>query len=239
MRVGMDELVAVQQRAGRGKRGADRIGGFVDMHAGEQRHGGVVGAVALHGIRHRDAVGAAEEEIILAMAGRHMHDAGAGLGGDEIAQHHRHVEGIARILAGQRMVEFLALQLGALEQAQDTMSGDAGLLDKIVQQRFGDDQLFADAGEAALCHVIDRDQRVIELGTGGEAAIAGDGPGRRRPDDDRQRPPDRLVIARRRWETAHRSPCLFCRDTRPRLRPGRFFPPGSTSPGAGRDTARR
>ena len=75
MRVGMQKFLPMQQSTRFGQRRADRVRGFVDMDAGEEGDGWVVGAVALHGFRHVDAVGPAEEKIILAVAGGHVDDA--------------------------------------------------------------------------------------------------------------------------------------------------------------------
>ena len=60
---------------------------------------GDIGAVAADGLRHLDAVAHAELVVVRAVAGRDMDEAGAVLGGDEIAGQQRHVELIA---AGRR-----------------------------------------------------------------------------------------------------------------------------------------
>ena len=85
MRVGVHDLAARQQRAR--PRSAPRTPGrrLVDVHAGEQRHPGIERAVVADRLRHVQPVRAAKDEIVLAMAGRDMDEAGAGVGGDEIA----------------------------------------------------------------------------------------------------------------------------------------------------------
>ena len=55
------------------------------------------GAVVVDRFRHWQAVGAAEREIVLAMAGGDVDEAGAGLGGDEVAGQQRHVEAVAAL----------------------------------------------------------------------------------------------------------------------------------------------
>ena len=87
--------------AGLVQRGADRIGGLVDVHAGEQRHPGVEGAVGADGVGDFQAVRAAEVEVLLAVAGGDVDEAGAGLGGDEVAEQQRRVLVVAA--AAQRM----------------------------------------------------------------------------------------------------------------------------------------
>ena len=99
--------------AGLGQRRADRIGRLVDVVAGEQRHPGVERAVVAHRFRDFQPVGAAEDEVVLAMAGRDVDEAGAGLGGDEIGQQQRRVLLVAP--AAQRMGADDAGQRLALE----------------------------------------------------------------------------------------------------------------------------
>ena len=84
MRIGMDELARAQQPAGVADRRDHRAVGVaglavgpIDVLAGEERHVRVIGAVAGHGLRHLDADGAAELEIVGAVAGRDMDEAGA------------------------------------------------------------------------------------------------------------------------------------------------------------------
>ena len=112
----MHELAARQQPAGGLELAAHRIGGLVDMHAGEMRHPGVERAVRPHRVRHLDAVLAAEREILLAMAGRDMHEAGAGIGGDEIRHEERHVMVVAA--PAQRMRRDRAGELLTLNNVQ-------------------------------------------------------------------------------------------------------------------------
>src|SRR3546814_10645359 len=81
-----------KRRAGLAKVGADRAVGGVELGvddaalAAEPRPVGAVLAVALDREDGVDAVRLAQVEIILAMVGRHMDEAGAAVGGDEIAR---------------------------------------------------------------------------------------------------------------------------------------------------------
>ena len=73
----------------------------VDLLAGEQRHVRIVGAVLGDRVGHLHAVGDAQLVVVGAMARRDVHEAGAGVGGDEVARQQAHVEVVA--LAAQRM----------------------------------------------------------------------------------------------------------------------------------------
>ena len=126
---------------------------------------------------------AAEREILLAMAGRDMHEAGAGIGGDEIRQEQRHVMIVAA--PAQRMRGDRAGELVALVDVQRVMRGDAGGLEELRQQRQRDEQPVADLRARAFLHAIDAEQRVFDLRARGDRAVARHGPGRRRPDHDR------------------------------------------------------
>ncbi len=117
MRVGVGDLAARQQVPGVRQGRGDRIAGPVDVHAGEQRHPGVERAVIAHRLRHIQSVVAAEDKILLAMAGGDVDKTGAGFGGDEIAQQQRRVLVIA--VAAQRVGHDGAGDFGALERGQD------------------------------------------------------------------------------------------------------------------------
>ena len=106
--------------AGLGQRRADRIGRLVDVHAGEQRHPGVERAVVADRLRDIQPVGAAEVEIVLAVARRDVHEAGAGLGGDEIAEQQRRVLVVAA--PAQRMGQIVPASSAPFSTRSD---GDA------------------------------------------------------------------------------------------------------------------
>src|SRR5690606_13810807 len=74
---------------------------------------GAVLAVAFDGEDRIDAVVLAQEEVVLAMVGRHMDEAGAGVGGDEVAGEQRAGLGeeateMVHRVAGDRAGEVLA-----------------------------------------------------------------------------------------------------------------------------------
>ena len=70
---------------------ADRVGDFVDVLAGEQRHPGIERPVIADGFRDIQTVRATKQKIILAMAGGDMDKPRAGVSGNEIRQQQRRV----------------------------------------------------------------------------------------------------------------------------------------------------
>ena len=92
MRVAVRQLRLRDQRAGGFAGGIDRVMRLEDVLAGEARGLRGEGAVVVHRLRHRQAMRAAEVEIVLAMAGGDMDEAGAGLGCDEIAGQKRNIK---------------------------------------------------------------------------------------------------------------------------------------------------
>ena len=68
-----------------------RVGGFVDVLAGEQWHPGIERPVVADGFGDVQIIGAAKDKIVLAVAGRDVDEAGARVGGHEIRQQQRRV----------------------------------------------------------------------------------------------------------------------------------------------------
>src|SRR5947207_4656958 len=94
----------------------------------------VVDAVGTDRLRHLDAVFDAEQEIVLAMAGRDMDEAAAILVADEIAGEERHGEIVT--LPGKRMARNRAGERRALERERIRRDGEArGLLE--TRQQLG------------------------------------------------------------------------------------------------------
>ena len=182
MRIGMHQLAPRQQTTGLRQRRADRVGDLVDMLPGEMRHPGVEGAIRPDRVRHLQPMHAAEREILLAMAGGDMHEAGAGIGGDIVGSIDRHIMIIAP--AAHRVGADSTNQIGALEHMHHMMRRDAGILADLRQQRQRDQDHFTRPCQAAFRHAVHADQGVVDAGTAGDGAVAGHGPGRRGPDDD-------------------------------------------------------
>ena len=111
-----------------------------------------------------------------------MHEARAGIGGDEAAGQQAHVEVVA--LAAQRMGSEQAVEILGRDIAQH-LGRELRRLGDGADQLLGQHHLLARLGAAALAHLGDLDQRVGDVGPEGERAIARDGPGRRGPDHHR------------------------------------------------------
>src|SRR3546814_2299017 len=117
-----------KRRAGLAKVGADRAVGGVELGvddaalAAEPRPVGAVLAVALDREDGVDAVRLAQVEIILAMVGRHMDEAGAAVGGDEIARE----EGAGAGVEFQRAFPILVIPAfaGMTKVVVDRVAGD-------------------------------------------------------------------------------------------------------------------
>ena len=87
--VAVVEHLQFEQGAGFGQRGADRLGGFPDRHAAEQRQGAGEAAVAHHRLQDLvvlHAVRLAGLEVFQAVGRRRVDDAGAAVGGDVVGQ---------------------------------------------------------------------------------------------------------------------------------------------------------
>ena len=183
MRVGVPDRAAGQQIAGLGQRCTDRISGPVDVHAREQRHPGVEGAVVADRLRHIQPVVAAKVEVILAMARGDVDEAGASLGGDEVSQQQWCVLVIAA--TAQRMRHDRAGEVRAFDHGQHRVAHDTGVLQHGRQQGFRDNQLFADPRQRFCSHSVHLDDRIVERGAGGDRSVSRHRPGRGGPDDDR------------------------------------------------------
>ena len=180
MRVAVRQPPRGGQRAALAHRRPDRLVRLVDVQAGEAGRLRGEGAVALHRLRHRQAVRAAEREVVLAVAGGDVDEAGALVRGDEVARQERHVEVVA--LAAQRMRGDGARQLRALQHAAHGVRAEPRLLREGRQQRQRDQERLAHAQQRSLGHALHVDQRVVDLRPVGDGAVAGDGPGRGGPD---------------------------------------------------------
>ena len=123
MRVGVADGTAGEQVAGFGEGGGDGVSGLVDVDAGEERDPLVEGAVVADGFGDVEIIGAAEVEVVLAVAGGDVDEAGAGFGGDEVGEQEGGVlvvapasEGVGHDGAGEVL---------ALERGQDGVGFDA------------------------------------------------------------------------------------------------------------------
>ena len=153
------------------------------MLAGHQRHMLEEAAVGADGLRHLQAEGAADLEILLAMAGGGVDEAGALLDGDMLAGQQRHVEVVAAI--APRVAAVGAFQVAAFRVGERVMAGDAGPFGQGRPQRIGHQQALADVGQAVLARVGDLDQHIVHIRPVADRPVARHGPWRGRPDDHR------------------------------------------------------
>jgi hypothetical protein len=132
-----------------------------DVQAGEARRVHGEGAVVVDGLRDGQVVRAAEVEVVLAMAGRDVDEAGAGLGGDEVAGQQGHVEIVAarRAADGRRWRR----RVPPLEHAAQRVRADAGFLLEAGQQRKRDQQQVAHLQQRGVGHALHMHQRVVDL----------------------------------------------------------------------------
>ena len=189
MGIFVTEIGLPEQRAHRHQLADDRTVGVarlavlvIDHPAGEKRHMIVKRPFLTDRMRDFDSVGNGEVEIVGAVAGADVNQPGALIHGDEIGRHHGHLEIVA--LAAKRMgTDRVPETLGGAEPAArfDT-SGRFDLLQELI----GENQSFADQGRTAFLDRRDFVYAVIVLRTEGDGAAAGNGPRRRRPDDDRR-----------------------------------------------------
>ncbi len=193
MRIGVAQRSLRQQCAGLDQRRDHRLVGVAillavarqDELAGEQRdirreravflhHAervGILGGIAGEGFRHQD-------EVFFAVAGRGVHEARAGVGGDVIARKDGHVEVVT--LAAERMRRDCALRFGCT----DTLERDLRVLCGLIGECIGKCKFFATLSECALACLRHFVESVVERRRVGDGAVAGNGPRRGRPDDD-------------------------------------------------------
>ena len=105
-------------------------------------------AIAADRIVHRQPVTAADDVILQAVTRRRVHRAGAGVGGDMLAQDHRH---LARI---ERVPELHALERPALAVGHDAVFLDAITRHGRLDQWLGEEQPFRALRAVALQQLI-------------------------------------------------------------------------------------
>ena len=126
----------------------------------------------------------AELEIVGAVRGGDVDEAGALLGVDEVRRQHRHLELVAQ--AVQRVAQDGAGERRAGQLGQRPVAGDAGLGGDALDQARGEQQLLPDHRMAARAGGRHLDQPVVDLRAIGDRAVARHGPGRGGPDQHRR-----------------------------------------------------
>ncbi len=134
-----------------------------------------VATIRPHRIVHRQRVALPHRIVVWTMRRRDVNEAGAGAGGHEIGQDHRH---FARL---ERMTQSHALQRGARTIGQHAMGLDAPAGQNGIDLRLGQDKALA------TLSTLHFDQHIIQLGMHRHRLIGRQRPGRGGPDDDRNR----------------------------------------------------
>ena len=121
--------------------------------------------------RVEDAIGDADRVVVLAEGGSDVDQAGAVLGGDEVAGEDGEAAGLAVGELEDRALVAAADQVGAAQPLDDLDP----LAEHPLDQRLGEDQDL----------VLDPGLHVADIGGDGDRLVAGQRPGRRRPDQQR------------------------------------------------------
>ena len=170
VRVGVQVRLGAQQAPARAQV-LDQVGiGVLDPAAGVGADALVVGPVELHRVDHVEALLGAEAEVVLAERDRGVDDAGAVVGGHEVA--------------GQHGVALLAVLRGRDERerrlvrgAQHLGAAEAVGHPRVLAEHARDERL-GEHGAVARAHVG-------ELGVDGHGGVGDERPGRRGPDEQR------------------------------------------------------
>ena len=109
VRVAVAEGLVVQQRPRSAEHLDDVRVRVEDLLAREQRRGRQEPPVGTHRIVHRQAVALADDEVLLAVAGRRVHGTGTAVERHVLAQDHRHLAIVERVPQRE------ALERGALD----------------------------------------------------------------------------------------------------------------------------
>ena len=148
MHVTVRELFDLQQRAVLAHDVDDLRVGIPDLHAAEERQRLGVDAVALHGIEDLvvgHAVRLARDEVLHAVGGRRVHDAGAGVERDVVAEVHRRIAVVERVAEADQRQRVPAR--GRQRRARESPARQARLLAVAGQHQqaaFGVDEVVAE-----------------------------------------------------------------------------------------------
>ena len=123
-------------------------------------------------------------EILAAVAGRGMDEAGAGVGGDVVAFEQRHAEFITAGEAAKRMRALHRRQRACRQVADLVVAGDAGLLEHRFGERVGQDQQIARFRPVVRGRLGDAIEPVGDFRREADGAVARQRPRRGGPDHD-------------------------------------------------------
>ena len=154
--------------------------GVVDHRARKERYMGQEASLGVDVVGDLQARLAAKLPVVLAVAGRDVHETRALIHGHEIARQQGHVEIIA--LPGKGMRGDGARQRLALHLGKDLVAFDLRVLHDLRGQGLGERQGLARRGLAGFLHPGHLDHHIVLLLGKGDAAVGGDGPGCGGPD---------------------------------------------------------
>ncbi len=129
-------------------------------------------------IRHPDV------EVLAAVAGRGVHEAGAGVVGDVVAGKQRNGEFVTAAETPQGVRAFHYIEGVGRNVANLFIGGDARLLEYAFRQRIRQDQKIARPGPVVGGGVRDLVEAIGNFRRKADGAVAGQGPGRGGPDHD-------------------------------------------------------
>src|SRR5690606_40501516 len=127
-------------------------------------------------------------EVVEAVAGRGVHEPGARVVGDMLAIEQRDREVVAAAEALERMVAEERNELVGRDPRDALIALHLGLGESLLGQIVGEDVLLAHPGPVALGRGGDLVEAVCDAAGKADGAVAGNGPRRRGPDDDRGAP---------------------------------------------------
>ncbi len=163
MRVAVDQRAAREQGAVLDQGNDHRLGRLEHVQALEAGNLPGVGAVLGHRVRDVEAVARTQLEIVLAMARGDVDQAGALLGGDEVAGQQRHGEIVATGMAGERMAGDAAGERRAVELGQRLVAEDAGGVGDLGQPLDRDHQPLAHPRQGPVADLADLDQPIGDV----------------------------------------------------------------------------
>ena len=185
----MLETAARQQRANFDQLGDDRFvrTGFlavfiIDAFAGKQRHGLIIGTVAIDHFGHFQTIFQTGLVIVRAMRRCGMDKAGTGIGRDIVSGQKRHIKVIT--LTAERMGSNRAFKLGPLERADNLVAGDATVFAQVLKKVGTDRHLLANRGPCFFGSFGDFDDGIFDVVAIRNRTVTRNGPRGRGPDDD-------------------------------------------------------
>ena len=188
--IAVDEVSGSQKTAGFAEFGDDAAVGVTllavvreDPGTGEQGNIVEIAAVFAHGMRNLDSVGGAERPVFRTVTGSDVNESGSLVRRDMLACQQRDIEIVAP--AAKRVTAYGSGETVSGKTADLPVAGDRAALHGHGCELGKDRDLLSNRGARFLFCVLDLDDAVAQRFAIGDRAVAGQRPGRRGPDDDR------------------------------------------------------